>query len=201
MNIKKDVYLILLVETTNKEKSLRDSLNTVLFNYQKKYQEECTELGKQLWGNTKVENNDVVLLYARLPKGFYANVGELITTLNEEIQDSLNGLPAVAQLRTIAKDITLLYRYSPIERRVQVFQTGLVAIPEIICLDKEVKSILEQASPKLPDKTQLITREKLLLNTIPSIYIYTDVIKYQYVGDVKVPLLGVLPVQDLDGEQ
>ena len=72
---------------------------------------------------------------------------------------------------------------------------------EIVCLDKQVKSILEQANPTLPDKKQILTREKLLVNTIPSIYIYSDIIKYQFVGDVKVLLLGVLPVQGVDGEQ
>ena len=74
-------------------------------------------------------------------------------------------------------------------------------MPEIICLDKQVKSLLEQANPTLDDNTQIHTRGKLLLNTIPSIYIYSDIIKYQFVGDVKVPLLGVLPVQGVDGDQ
>ena len=77
----------------------------------------------------------------------------------------------------------------------------MVALPEIKCLDQQVKSLLEQANSNLPADSQLHTSGKLLLNTISSIYIYTDIIKYQFVGDVKVPLLGVLPVQGLDGEQ
>ena len=77
----------------------------------------------------------------------------------------------------------------------------MVALTEILCLDKQVKSLLEQADPTLVDKTQIHTRGKLLVNTIPSIYIYSDIIKYQFVGDVKVPLLGVLPVQGVDGDQ
>ena len=64
-----------------------------------------------------------------------------------------------------------------------------------------MKSHLEQANPALDDKAQIHKKGKLLLNTIPSIYIYSDIIKYQFVGDVKVPLLGVLPVQGVDGEQ
>ena len=201
MNITKDVYLLLLLEPKNKTKEFRDALSTKLFKYRTKYDENIIEERKQLWGNTKVDNNEVELLYARLPKGYYANVGELITTLNEEIQDSIGGPASFTVEKEQTKELSLLYRYNPIERSVQVFQTGMVGSPEVVCLDKQVKSILSQANPKLPDKTQLLTREKLLLNTIPSIYIYTDIIKYQYVGDVKVPLLGVLPVQGLDGEQ
>ena len=201
MNITKDIYLLLLLEPTNKNKDFRDALNTKLFTYKTKYEANTTDEYKQLWYNTKVANKEVEILYARLPKGYYANVGELISTLNEEIQDSLRGPSSLTADQERTKELTVLYRYNPIDRRVQVFQTGMVGPPEVICLDNQVKSILDQANPKLPDKTQVLTREKLLLNTIPSIYIYTDIIKYQYVGDVKVPLLGVLPVQGLDGEQ
>jgi len=201
MNITKDIYLIILIETSNKDKGFRTTLSAVLFNYKSKYEEECIELRKQLWGNKKVDDNDILLLYARLPKGYYANVGDLITTLNEEIQDSINGVAAFASNREQTKEVNLVYRYNQIERRVQLFQTGMVGPPEIVCFDKQVKSILEQANPTLPDKKQILTREKLLLNTIPSIYIYSDIIKYQFVGDAKVPLLGVLPVQGVDGEQ
>ena len=178
MNITKDIYLILLIETSNKEKAFRTTLSTVLFNSKSKYEEESgTELRQQLWGKKKVEDNDVLLLYARLPKGYYANIGELITTLNEEIQDSLTGVPGFASHREQTKEVNLLYRYNQIERSVQGFQTGMVALPEILCLDKQVKSLLEQANPTLVDKTQIHTRVKLLLNTIPSIYIYSDIIK------------------------
>ena len=190
LNIAKDVYIIFLIETSNKDKGFRTTLSAVLFNYKSKYEEECIELRKLLWGNKKVDDNDVLLLHARLPKGYYANVGDLITTLNEEIQDSINGVAAFASNREQTKEVNLIYRFNAIERSVQGFQTGMVALPEILCLDKQVKSLLEQANPTLVDKTQLRTRGKLLLNTIPSIYIYSDIIKYQFVGDVKVPLLG-----------
>ena len=149
----------------------------------------------------KAEGTKIVPLFARLPKGYYANVGELITTLNQEIQDSLSGIPEFTTLRAKTKGVNLLYRYNLIERNVQGFQTGMVALPEIICFDKQVKSLLDQATADLSEDSQLHTSGKLLLNTIPSIYIYTDIIKYQFVGDVKVPLLGVLPVQGLDGEK
>ena len=99
MNITKDVYLILLIETSNKDKGFRTTLSALLMNYLNKYQEECIELRKQLWGNKKVEDNEILLLYARLPKGYYANVGELITTLNQEIQDSINGGAAFSSNR------------------------------------------------------------------------------------------------------
>ena len=133
MNITKDIYLIVLIETSNKDKGFRTTLSSVLFNSKSKYEEECgTELRKQLWSKTL---DDILLLYARLPKGYYANIGELITTLNEEIQDSLTGVSAFASNREQTKEVNLLYRYNQIERSLQGFQTGIVALPEILCLD------------------------------------------------------------------
>ena len=79
-NITKNVYLIILSQTSNKDTGFRTTLSSVLFNTKTKYEEECIELRKQLWGNKKVDNN-VPLLYARLHKGYYANVGELISTI------------------------------------------------------------------------------------------------------------------------
>ncbi len=70
MNITKDVYLILLIETSNKDTGFRTTLSALLMNYLNKYQEECIELRKQLWGNKKVEDNEILLLYARLPKAY-----------------------------------------------------------------------------------------------------------------------------------
>jgi len=202
MNIPKDVYILFIFDTTKKETSFRDTLIGVLSDYRIKYEKALLEEFKLMPDKgRKLTNKELFLLVARIPKGYYANVGELITTLNQEIQDSFSGRPEWEAHRTATREVNLLYRFNTIELSVQGYQTGMVALPEIICLDKQVKSLLEQANPTLGDKTQIRTRGKLLLNTIPSIYIYSDIIKYQFVGDVKVPLLGVLPVQGVDGEQ
>jgi len=202
MNITKDVYIIFIFDTTNKETSFRNLLIGLLSKYQMKYGKELDEVYKLMIDKAnQIKKGELMVLCARIPKGYYANVGELINILNQEIQDSLTGSPEWETKRAATKEVNVLYRYNAIEQSVQGFQTGMVAMPEIICLDKQVKSLLEQANPTLDDNAQIHTRGKLLLNTIPSIYIYSDIIKYQFVGDVKVPLLGVLPVQGVDGEQ
>ena len=202
MNITNDVYIIFLFDIKSKDKGIRDLLTAVLSDYRIKYNKELTEAYKLLKDDAvKVERGALMTLCARIPKGYYSNVEELITTINQEIQDSFSGRPEFPSEREKTKEVNLIYRYNPIERNVQGFQQGMEGLPEIICLDKQVKSLLDQAKAKLSEDTQLHTSSKLLLNTISSIYIYTDIIKYQFVGDVKVPLLGVLPVQGLDGEQ
>lgn len=50
--------------------------------------------------------------------------------------------------------------------------------------------------------TQMKTAERApQFENVPSMYIYTDIIQYQMVGDVKAPLLGVLPVKGSMNEQ
>ena len=144
MNIPKDVYIIFLFNTTKKETSFQDLLVGVLSDYRIKYDKELIETYKILPDKgIKVTNKELLTLVARIPKGYYANVGELITTLNQEIQDSFSGRPEWEAQRTATREVNLLYRFNAIERSVQGYQTGMVALPEIICLDKQVKSLLE----------------------------------------------------------
>ena len=186
MNITKDVYILFLIETKKKDTSFRKLLNDIHYHYLKQYEKQLLEEYKQLGDKKKkIEEMEIILLAARIPTGYYANVAELITTLNQEIQDSFSANNFHVQTREQTKEVNLLYTYSPIERMVRGYQTGMVELPEIICLDKQVKSLLTQANS---NENQVHSREKLLLNTIPSIYIYTDIIKYQFVGDVKVPV-------------
>ena len=57
MNIKKDVYIIFVFDTTKKETSFRDTLIEVLSHYQRKYNKELTETYKILGDNSKQITN------------------------------------------------------------------------------------------------------------------------------------------------
>ena len=104
MNISKDVYIIFVFDTTKKETSFRDLLIGVLSDYRLKYNKELTETYKLLGDNNKkLTNKELLMLCARIPKGYYATVGELITTLNQEIQDSFSGKPEWEGHRTEQK--------------------------------------------------------------------------------------------------
>ena len=93
MNITKDVYILFLFDTTKKETSFRHLLTEVLAKYIKKYNNELTDEYKLIKDKAqKIQDGEIMVLCARIPKGYYANLGELISTLNQEIQDSLTGL-------------------------------------------------------------------------------------------------------------
>ena len=123
MNISKDVYIIFLFDTTKKEKSFRDLLNGVLHDYRLKYEKELSEEFKlSVDYSKKIKNNELMMLCTRIPKGYYANVGELISKLNQEIQDSFSGYPEWASHRTETKEVNLLYRLIPSSGAFKVFR-------------------------------------------------------------------------------
>ncbi len=90
MNISKDVYILFLFDTTNKETSFLDLLIGVLSDYRLLYNKELSEEYKLLPDRgRKIEKKELMFLCARIPKGYYANVVEL----NQEIHDSFVGHP------------------------------------------------------------------------------------------------------------
>ena len=107
--ITKDVYIIFVFDTTKKETSFRNLLTEALANYRKLYEKELKEEYKLMKDKSKkIENGELMVLCARIPKGYYANVGELISKLNQEIQDSFVGHPEWATLRVETKEVNLL---------------------------------------------------------------------------------------------
>ncbi len=90
MNITKDVCIIFIFDTKSKETNFRHQLIEALAIYREDYEKELIDEFKLLKDKgqaKKIENDELTILCARIPKGYYANVGELITTLNQEIQD------------------------------------------------------------------------------------------------------------------
>jgi hypothetical protein len=51
------------------------------------------------------------------------------------------------------------------------------------------------------DPLKTVTNKAKLERGFNTIYVYSDVIKYQIVGDIQAPLIGTVPVQGKRGEQ
>ena len=106
MNITKDVYIIFLFDTTKKETNFRHLLTEALADYRIKYDKELSDVYKLMKDKSKkIEDGDLMVLCARIPKVYYANVGELITTLKQEIQDSFSGHPVWLYEREKTKEV------------------------------------------------------------------------------------------------
>ena len=110
-----------------------------------------------------VQQNQAAAVFIRLPKGYYATVTELVTVINQCIQDELNRMGPVA--REKIKEIDIAYQVNPITRTLRVYLKGIDKL-EVICLDKQVKSIFNKAKAELSDKAEVLGEEKLLWERI-----------------------------------
>ena len=82
MNITKDIYLILLIETSNKDKGFRTTLSSVLFNSKSKYKEESgTELRRQLWVRRRLKIKMYYFSTLAYPKDIMPTLENLLSHL------------------------------------------------------------------------------------------------------------------------
>ena len=130
-------------------------------------------------------------IYLRIPPGFYASLEDLIKILNHRIQVKLNG-----SHRTSKEELDFSYSYDPITRHLTLTTVGMDAKILVVCLNPTIKKILDSVNEYVK-----LTDELHLIPSLNSIYVYTDIIKYQFVGDAKVPLRGVLPAKGQDRSQ
>ena len=198
MNIPKDVYIMFAFKPTNHEKLHLVDIYAITQFGLNAYKKEILEEVKLANEITYLKDKTGEVIVVRIPKGYYGSIADIITVLNQGIQDELNrGGPTA---RDKIKEIDLAFQVNPITRTLRVFKKGMDSM-DIVCMDKQIKSILNQAKEELSDKADVLGEEKLLWETISSIYVYTDIIKYQFIGDVKAPVLGQFPVQGKDGDQ
>ena len=198
MNIPNDVYILYGILPSKKGteilKDMDDSFTFSLTAYANQIKEEL-EFSKQV--NFLQEKLGKVMA-VRLPRGYYNSVKDLVSVVNKGIQEELSRSDDHA--KGSLREIDIIYDLNPITRTMRLVRKGMTKLVTI-CHDKRVKAILDLASTEPTGKDEVVIEEKVLIATTTSIYVYTDIIKYQYVGDAKVPLLGVLPVQGSDGEQ
>ena len=120
-----------------------------------------------------------------IPTGYYDNINNVIYNLKQLIL-------ATNKFRKDDLDI----RYASIDKRTSVYvKNGCY-----LRLEDDVATILG-FEPGTTINNTLLTSPYLSLTTgkVSSLYVYTDIIHSQYVGDVKVPLLRIVGVDGQHG--
>ena len=139
--------------------------------------------------------------YARftVPHGYYRSIKDVITVLNKGFEAAYNQMgPSVGR--------PLRLRYDP---DADLVETENVEHAVSLYTDNPIlNSIMGFRNVYKDVKFYEIGIEKKFqsdispqLEVLQSMYIYTDIIKYQLVGDLESPLLGVLPVKGEYKEQ
>ena len=86
MNITKDVYVIFLIDTTNKDKVFLALITEQYRHYRMKYDKQLREEYKILAEKQKGEGSEILPLVARIPKGYYANEDISASWYDKELQ-------------------------------------------------------------------------------------------------------------------
>ena len=120
-----------------------------------------------------------------IPPGHYSSIDDLITTINE----------AVSKKDRFKDDVK--FSYDSLNRKVTI---GLQNNAEIAL--ENIGNILGfQSTSQVISKTSTGEREADLEHGFHDLYIYCDIAQAQYVGDVLVPLLSIVPVEGVNGQR
>ena len=146
------------------------------------------------WNNVTEGNNYVYVKVwnedeytpVKIPPGNYSAVNNLIYNITQLIR-------ATAKFR----EDDFEFRYTPTDKRTSVF----VKRGCFVKLEGDIATVLGFKRGTVVNDT-LVTSPFLSLTTgaISSLYVYTDLIHSQYVGDVKVPLLRIVGVDGQHGD-
>ena len=131
-----------------------------------------------------------------IPEGFYPSaeyIGQLVVEkFKRFMPNELNSIELISHYDPVTKELAFGSKGLSTFHFATMDSTLGVVIGQPA--DVQIKDVVFYEPPKG------LTR-KCHLQTHPSMYIYTDLIKWQNVGDKMAPLLGVLPVQGFPGEQ
>jgi len=144
------------------------------------------------------------LTIIRIPAGYYASPEEFVERVNLAIREAFTH-PANPS-ENLVDDFGLTFIYDRFTKLVPRRMNNLGG-----CLFLSNNPIFQAAlalvpvDANLPDSklfnSSLTAKRRSRLDTTTTLFIYSDIIKYQYVGDTQAPLMGVCPVTGRDGEQ
>jgi len=139
-----------------------------------------TEKRKQLLSRKPDDMTIEYKIDINIPEGYYSSIEQLISILQR--QESGNPNP-------------IHYSYNPISRR-SIIQTSNQT--KLYFQNSDIARCLGFKSDHVTGNT--VSEFTSTVKKYNSIYVYTDIIQNQNVGDYKVPLLRVVPVISLYGE-
>ena len=120
-----------------------------------------------------------------IPPGHYSSIDDLITTINE----------AVSKKDRFKDDVK--FSYDSLNRKVTI---GLQNNAEIAL--ENIGHILGfQSTSQVNSKISRGEREADLEHGFHDLYIYCDIAQAQYVADVLIPLLRIVPVEGVNGQR
>ena len=149
-----------------------------------------------------MKTGEAVATILRIPAGYYHTVEEFVERINIAIRDSFRKVHD--ETYDLLKGMKLEFVYDRFTKLVHYRKAGLKSI-QFYCKNYQFLNALQLESID-PDsyfyRPPLTTfRKKAFIDRTSTLFIYSDIIKYQFVGDTQAALIGVCPVTGQDGEQ
>ena len=123
---------------------------------------------------------DGIITVGLVPEGYYRSVSEVISAINREI--------------TGVKDMSV-----QLDKRSQKV-TAILGKSQILYFRKEMGNMLGFGGEIKLTKTTTAPYVSNLNIRLQSLYVYLNIVESQIVGDVRAPLLRIVPAQGKDGE-
>ena len=120
-----------------------------------------------------------------IPPGHYSSIDDVITTINEVVTKKDRFKDAVK------------FSYDSLNWKVSIDLQNNVEI----VLENIAYILGFQSASQVISRTSAGEREADLEHGFHDFYIYCDIAQAQYVGDVLVPLLRIVPVEEVDGQR
>ena len=133
-----------------------------------------------------LRNQDVGGVWEPLitPPGHYSSIEDILKKMNELVEDK----------KRFKDDVK--FSYDSFTRKVTIHLQNNSEIDL-----QNIGYMLGFSAPRVISKTTTGEREADLEHGFHDLYIYCDLVQAQYVGDVLVPLLRIVPVEGADGQR
>lgn len=200
-NIEKDEYIGMLIRIKQITKDVTIDMPQAI-HFIKRQMDETIQAYEDLAPSVKAKivndefykNGESVGMIVEVPKGYYATPAELISCINDGID------LAFGKFQEDRAQVQFKLEYEKMTRLLK-FEWKNVDRVQFIVPNKRIREMLG-----IPDNHTRFTpdhppRKRAVISNFSSIFIYSDIARYQLVGDIQAPLLAVVPVKGEDGTQ
>lgn len=146
-----------------------------------------------LWVETMCDRypDRVYVLYENvIPRSYYTDVMALCKRIQDEFNEAFDPRLRVRMRFEMVDNMVQMYMFAPSFHKVLVETDYLCSILGLR------KSTLMSDDTFTLYEVQPVGFRRPRLESVHSLYVYTDLIQYQAVGDTDAPLLGIVPVSD-----
>ena len=203
MNLKDDVYVTILIRPMLEKKSIGMDKMTESCRFWTETYKGKVDKAAYAAAIEIAEKSDFKALATiiRISAGYYDSPESFVARTNEALNVLFEtpGLGLIEELKTLSAAL----EYDKFSKLVR-FRNSRISYLAFLTTNPYFIRFLGLENPsedKISYTVPLRKEARARVDKITALYIYSDITKYQIVGDTLAPLMGVCPVSGSDGDQ